>query len=392
MKRLLLVCISLMFILCEYPGNKYDPSSPAYVAPTISIVNEKTTIDDTLLTDSVMIALKNNAEKNIYYRWKLDSLIWSGWSGYGDELYTINIRQLKAGHHTIAIMATYDPSNDAVVDSSISFILLPAPEIKAVSDTLKKALPAARCTLWVKAEGGDSLTYAWYADTVKISGATNDTLIIDSISQAKAITYRCMVSNKRSTVTSPQFRISLLIHILYSGNKNTGGTIPVDSTVYTEGALATLKSNDGNLICKNHVFKGWSLKADSVDTVYTTGQIIKVGQKDLILYAVWQETNRYSVAYNGNGMNSGIVPDTLKSYHTGDSVTIADNTGNLAKVNYTFTGWNTDSLGVNGKAYTPGSFLIIDSTNVKLYAQWSIVSVKSKSLWDTLVWDTEIWK
>ena len=52
----------------------------------------------------------------------------------------------------------------------------------------------------------------------------------------------------------------------------------------------------------------------------------------------------YSVTYNGNSHTSGSVPATSQ-HLKGSTVTVASNSGNLARTGYTFGGWNTNSTG-----------------------------------------------
>ena len=66
----------------------------------------------------------------------------------------------------------------------------------------------------------------------------------------------------------------------------------------------------------------------------------------------------YSVTYDGN------------SYQSGSTVTVLDNTGGLAKAEYTFEGWNSESDG-SGTAVIAGNQFSI-SGNVTLYAQWEL--------------------
>ena len=78
----------------------------------------------------------------------------------------------------------------------------------------------------------------------------------------------------------------------------------------------------------------------------------------------------YSVIYNGNSHTSGSVPTT--SLHLkGSTVTVASNSGNLARTGYTFSGWNTNSTGT-GTNYTAGSgSFTMGSSNTTLYAKWN---------------------
>ena len=78
----------------------------------------------------------------------------------------------------------------------------------------------------------------------------------------------------------------------------------------------------------------------------------------------------YSVIYKGNSHTSGSVPTT--SLHLkGSTVTVASNSGNLARTGYTFGGWNTNSAGT-GTNYTAGSgSFTMGSSNTTLYAKWN---------------------
>ena len=77
-----------------------------------------------------------------------------------------------------------------------------------------------------------------------------------------------------------------------------------------------------------------------------------------------------SVTYNGNGNSSGSVPTDSTAYATGQSVTVLDNSGALAKSGYIFNGWNTAADG-SGTSYQPGATFTISADTV-LYARWTV--------------------
>ena len=78
----------------------------------------------------------------------------------------------------------------------------------------------------------------------------------------------------------------------------------------------------------------------------------------------------YTISYDGNGQTSGSVPAI--SYHLkGSTVTVANNSGNLAKTGYTFDGWNTNPEG-NGTNYIAGSGTVtMSNVDKTLYAKWT---------------------
>lgn len=77
----------------------------------------------------------------------------------------------------------------------------------------------------------------------------------------------------------------------------------------------------------------------------------------------------YSVTYDGNGATSGSVPEDNTAYTSGQSVTVAGNTGNLAKTGYAFGGWNTQNDG-QGTNYAANETFSI-TANTTLYAKWN---------------------
>ena len=78
-----------------------------------------------------------------------------------------------------------------------------------------------------------------------------------------------------------------------------------------------------------------------------------------------------SVTYNGNGNTSGTVPTDATAYISGATVTVAANSGSLARTGYTFGGWNIAADG-SGANYTAGSGTFTINANTTLYAKWTI--------------------
>ncbi len=79
---------------------------------------------------------------------------------------------------------------------------------------------------------------------------------------------------------------------------------------------------------------------------------------------------KYTVTYDGNGNTSGSAPAAV-DYAKGATVTVAGNTGSLAKTGYDFGGWNTKNDGT-GTNYTAGSGTFTINANTALYAKWTI--------------------
>ncbi len=81
-------------------------------------------------------------------------------------------------------------------------------------------------------------------------------------------------------------------------------------------------------------------------------------------------TTTYTVTYNGNGNTGGDVPVDNAKYQQGQAVTILGNTGQLAKTNLFFAGWNSQADG-NGTTYIPERTFMMGTANVILYAKWT---------------------
>ncbi len=157
--------------------------------------------------------------------------------------------------------------------------------------------------------------------------------------------------------------------ITYSGNNNTGGSVPTDATSYNSGDTATVLGNTGNLVRTGYTFAGWNTVANGSGTSYSAGNTFVMGSSNITLYAQWAPIN-YTVTYNGNSNTGGSVPTDGNNYNITDTVTVLGNTGTLVKTAYTFVGWNTVANG-SGTSYSAGNTFAMGSNNVTLYAQWT---------------------
>jgi len=83
----------------------------------------------------------------------------------------------------------------------------------------------------------------------------------------------------------------------------------------------------------------------------------------------------HTITYDGNTKTSGSVPSNT----TGNgAVTLATNSGTLAKTGYTFTGWNTQADG-NGTHYAVSTSYNL-TADVTLYAEWTAVVAASYTI------------
>ncbi len=158
--------------------------------------------------------------------------------------------------------------------------------------------------------------------------------------------------------------------VSYSGNGNTGGTVPTDANAYQQGASVTVQGNTGNLVRAGYTFAGWNTAADGSGTSYAGAAAFNIGAANVTLYAVWTQNPTYAVVYNGNANTGGTVPADANAYQQGAVVNVNGNTGSLVRAGYTFAGWNTASDG-NGTSYAGGATFSMGNANVTLYAVWT---------------------
>ncbi|MCU7853411.1 MAG: InlB B-repeat-containing protein [Candidatus Thiodiazotropha sp. (ex Monitilora ramsayi)] len=160
-------------------------------------------------------------------------------------------------------------------------------------------------------------------------------------------------------------------NILYDGNGNTGGQVPIDAADYAQGDTVTVLGNTGNLVNLSQNFVGWNTQADGSGDHYTQSQTFSMGTAGVTLYAQWSLNPTYSVTYDGNGNTGGSVPVDSSNYAQGQTVTVLDNTGNLVNLSHSFVGWNTQADG-SGTGYTQSQTFSVGTADVTLYAQWTL--------------------
>ncbi|WP_431029989.1 InlB B-repeat-containing protein [Lysinibacillus sp. LZ02] len=158
--------------------------------------------------------------------------------------------------------------------------------------------------------------------------------------------------------------------VSYDGNGATGGQVPVDNAMYETNNSVTVSDNTGNLEKTGFTFTGWNTQADGGGTSYTANATFQMGTTNVTLYAQWTANPTFTVNYDENGATGGQVPVDNAMYETNNSVPVLDNTGNLEKTGFTFTGWNTQADG-GGTSYTANATFQMGTTNVTLYAQWT---------------------
>ena len=219
-----------------------------------------------------------------------------------------------------------------------------------------------------------SSLYCYYPELTVFYG---DGLLDTVWKTASEISVRVLMDNELSVYT-----------VVYDGNGNTGGAVPVDtagdavvgSNSYYDGSQVIVLG-PGDLVRVGYSFKGWAVSQVDADAgVVTYLYDLDLGvfspadftiTDDVVLYAVWVENEVpifHIVSYHGNGNTGGVAPVDYVWYFTGDTVTVL-NQGSLVKTGYAFLGWATSKTDTNPTHTVGSTFIIYES--VTLYAVWS---------------------
>ena len=158
----------------------------------------------------------------------------------------------------------------------------------------------------------------------------------------------------------------------YDANSATSGTVPTSQSYTSGGTALTLANNLGTLARTGYTFAGWNTAADGTGTSYTVSQASVTLIDDVTLYAKWNGIS-YTVTYNANSASSGTIPSSQSYTSGGTAITLATNSGTLARIGYTFGGWNTEADGT-GTSYTVSQLNVILTIDLTLYAKWNGLS------------------
>ena len=155
--------------------------------------------------------------------------------------------------------------------------------------------------------------------------------------------------------------------VMYNGNTNTDGTVPIDTNTYLPTFTVTVLGN-GTLTRAGYSFTCWNTQADGNGTDRAPAATFAMGSSNVVLYAKWTALPTYTVTYDANG-GSGGLPADGNNYLAGAAVTVLGNE-TLTRAGYRFTCWNTQADG-NGTDRAPASTFAMGSSNVVLYAKWT---------------------
>ncbi|MCC6516449.1 MAG: InlB B-repeat-containing protein, partial [Chitinophagales bacterium] len=149
--------------------------------------------------------------------------------------------------------------------------------------------------------------------------------------------------------------------VTFNGNGNNGGSMAPQTASSSTALTANAFTKTG------YDFSIWNTAADGSGTDYADGVTYSFAA-DMTLYAQWS-INNYNVVYDGNSPSSGTAPVTQNgNYNT--TITLATNSGGLAKTGFAFTGWNT-AINGSGTHYNTSASFTIPASHTTLYAEWT---------------------
>jgi uncharacterized repeat protein (TIGR02543 family) len=202
-----------------------------------------------------------------------------------------------------------------------------------------------------------------YSITITLSGYQEYTKALIEVNDSTIKDLEVIVLTVNDTVTAN-------LKVVYDGNGNIAGSVPVDQNSYKSGMVVTIRGNTGNLAKTGYVFGGWNSKSDGSGTLYSPGDTFSIGASSINLYAKWTVQQKLTITYNGNANTGGAVPVDSNKYAAGDSATVLGNTGALVKTGFSLSGWNAKADG-SGTDYNAGSKIPMSSTSVTLFAKWT---------------------
>ncbi len=150
--------------------------------------------------------------------------------------------------------------------------------------------------------------------------------------------------------------------VTYNGNGNTGGSVPVDSTNYQQGAIVTVLGNTGALVNTGNTFAGWNTLADGSGTSYTPGQTFSMPAANVILYAKWTTTaagtfpdTGQTTCYNSSGGVISCAGAGQDGSHIVNPLSYTDNGDGTVTDNVTGLLWQQCTNGLSGAGCATGT-------------------------------------
>ncbi|MFJ7407874.1 MULTISPECIES: S-layer homology domain-containing protein [unclassified Lysinibacillus] len=259
--------------------------------------------------------------------------------------------------------------------------------VEAFSPTKSYTLPAG---------DGSKTVYVRFIDRAGNVGTAQESVTLDTIAPVVNGITNGASYNAKQTITFNEGTAKLNGTIFTSGSSvdaegsyvlvvtdiagnTTTITFSIDKTAPFVSGVAdggsynsskTITFNEGTATLNGNAFvNGMSVDAEGSYVLVVTDD---AGNSITVTFSINKTAPiKYTIKYDGNGATGGQAPVNSQTYENGHSVTVADNTGNLVRTGFTFSGWNTkaDGSGIN---YVANSKFTFKGSNVTLYALWKV--------------------
>jgi uncharacterized repeat protein (TIGR02543 family) len=193
---------------------------------------------------------------------------------------------------------------------------------------------------------------------VKVTGAAFATSVTATVSASRT-SYVMGSANFAGTTLAA-------LTATYTGNGNTGGSVPSDTTSYQTNETFTVLGNTGTLIKPGYSFAGWK---DNLGVDYQPGATYSLANAGVTFSAQWT-ANPYRVFYNLTEATSGAVPTDTNIYGIASTANVRGNPGNLQRTGYVFAGW-ADNANRTGRIYVSGDTYTVSTSDINLWAAWT---------------------
>jgi uncharacterized repeat protein (TIGR02543 family) len=185
---------------------------------------------------------------------------------------------------------------------------------------------------------------------------------------ATAVTATVTASRNSYVTGSANFVGTTLaaLNATYTGNGNTGGLVPSETSTYQTNATFTVLGNSGTLIKPGYSFAGWK---DNLGIDYQPGATYSLANASVTFSAQWT-ANPYRVFYNLTEATSGAVPTDSSIYGIASTANVRGNPGNLQRTGYIFAGW-ADNASRTGRIYVSGDTYTVTTSDINFWAAWT---------------------
>ncbi|MEY2409363.1 MAG: hypothetical protein QOF48_2033 [Verrucomicrobiota bacterium] len=186
-----------------------------------------------LLGSNTTFAVTATGTAPLRFQWRLNSVLISG--GTNDSITISNAQSANAGIYDVTVL---NAAGFAL--SQGASLILNQPPVITQQPVSQSVVPGTNVTFTVAATGSGSVTYQWLFNGAILSGATNGTLMIPSVTLGSEGDYAALVMDAVATISSQTARLTVkvppVILIPPIGQTNAlGGTATY--TVHCSGSV-----------------------------------------------------------------------------------------------------------------------------------------------------------